>query len=528
MPGADKFFITTAIYYPNNRPHIGTAFEIIGTDVQARFRHMQGHPVFFLTGNDEHTVKVARRAAELGIDPKTYVDDMARLFKDVWAGLDIAYDGFIQTSEDRHKEGCRRFIQRVYDAGDIYRGPYEGLYCEGCESFKSDRDLVDGRCPNHPTQELKRVRETNYFFALSKYRDRLLKWYEDHPNFIWPRTRRNEITSLVEGGLQDVSISRQGIEWGIPVPFDPAQTIYVWFDALLNYITGIGYGTDDNEFARWWPADVHVIGKDITRFHCALWPAMLMSAGLEPPRQVVVHGFIYHKGEKVSKSLGNVVDPMELVERYGSDAFRYFLLRECPFGGDGDFSYDRFVNVYNADLANNLGNLYSRTLTMCQRYFGGRLEGSRAFEPREVFAEIDLTAVVQRTREQVESCSYNEALATIWQQVLDSANRYVEHTKPFALAKTDLASCKVVLVNLVEALRVAAILIKPFMPRASAWIHGGFNFSEPFDRVSFAGVAGRPPQSEDLRITAALDSQGKVAPLFPRIQTQSKLAPVAG
>jgi len=518
----EKFYITTAIDYPNNRPHIGHAFEKIGADVQARYRRMQGWDTHFLIGNDENTVKVSKRAAELGRETKQYVDEMAEHFKTAWRSLVISNDDFIQTSEERHRIGCQKFMQKVFDAGYIYKKSYEALYCEGCEGFKTTRDLMDGRCQTHPNQELKTLQEENYFFALSQFRDRLLKLYEEHPDFIQPETRRNEIVSLVTGGLEDISITRQHLDWGIRTPFDETQTIYVWFDALLNYITGVGYGTDEARFRRWWPADMHVIGKDITRFHCALWPAMLMAAGVELPRRVQVHGFVMTRDEsgqlaKMSKSLGNVVNPMDLYGQFGVDGFRYFFMRECPYTGDGEFSYERFITVYNSDLANNLGNLYSRALTMCLRYFEGELRGSGAVQPTEVFEGIDLAAVVRDVQQRVESCEYNLALAAIWQQVLDPANRYIDRTKPFELAKKDRDACGRVLCQLAEALRVGAILMKPFIPIAAAKIYGGFNYSTPFGEVRFEDAWDCRARASDLQVTAEL-RDGKVPPLFPRIE----------
>src|ERR1700722_10627591 len=305
-----KFYLTTAIDYPNSRPHIGTAFEKIGADVQARYRRMEGYDVHFLMGNDENTVKVERRAAELGRDPKEYCDDMARQFKEVWNALEISFDDFIQTSEPRHHEGCRKFIQKVYDNGFIYKGSYEGLYCEGCESFKTETEIkeADGVCPIHKTPPVKRS-EPCYFFAQSKFQEKLLKFYEECPDFVQPESRFNEVKNYVQGGLHDVNITRYKQKWGIRVPFDEEFTIYVWFDALLNYATAIGYGSDEERFKKWWPADMHFIGKDITRFHCALWPAMCFAAGIAPPRKVFGHGFVYIKNEetgvaeKISKSL---------------------------------------------------------------------------------------------------------------------------------------------------------------------------------------------------------------------------------
>jgi methionyl-tRNA synthetase len=483
---------------------------------------MQGCDTHFLIGNDENTVKVSKRAAELGRDTKDYVDEMAGIFKTAWRSLEISNDDFIQTSETRHRIGCQKFIQRVYDAGYIYKKAYAAQYCEGCEGFKTGKDLADGRCPTHPNQPLRTLQEENYFFALSRFRDRLLDLYARRPEFIEPETRRNEIISLVEGGLDDISITRQHIDWGIPTPFDPQQTIYVWFDALLNYITGVGYGSDDAQFAHWWPAEMHVIGKDITRFHCALWPAMLMAAGIELPRHVQVHGFVLVQDPtglwvKSSKS-GTSVDPMQLFEMHGADAVRYVFMRECPFTGDGEFSYERFVAVYNADLANNLGNLYSRTLTMCLRYFEGRLAGADTTAPREVFTDIDLPAVVRDVQARIESCDYHQALGAIRQHVLDPANRYIDRTKPFELAKKDRDACRQVLANLAEALRVAAILMKPFIPASSQRLYAGFNYPVPYEAVRIEHAA-QPGLPSELRVTAAL-SDGKVSPLFPRIETK--------
>ena len=521
------FFITTAIDYPNSRPHIGTAFEKIGADVQARFRRMEGDTVHFLMGNDENTIKVSQAAEAKGLEPKSYVDDMARQFQEVWRALEISNDDFIQTSEARHHTGCQQFIQVVHDAGNIYKKAYIGLYCDGCEAFKTEKEIENGHCPNHPNRELRRVEEENYFFRLTAFGDRLLTHYDAHPDFIQPESRRNEIVSLVKTGLVDVSISRKGFTWGIPVPFDPEQTIYVWFDALLNYITAIGYGTDPARFAALWPADVHVIGKDITRFHCALWPAMLMSAGLPLPKRVFGHGFVYRKDEstgelqKLSKSLGNAVEPMDLIERFSSEGFRYYFMSQCPFGGDGEFSFERFADAYNAGLANNLGNLYSRTLTMAVKYFGGSLAGSGAIDATRWRAELDLPALVDDLRASMGSFGYNVALQRIWNEVLDAANRYIDTTKPFTLAKTDLDATRVVLVNLAEALRVIAILIKPFLPTTAATFYRAFNFqdAQPWEVVSYASTLNRP-EGPDLSVTAELMG-GKPAPLFPKIDLKA-------
>jgi methionyl-tRNA synthetase len=482
---------------------------------------MEGHQVHFLMGNDENTIKVARRAAELNRTPQDYCNDMARQFQEVWRALEISYDDFIQTSEPRHHQGCQKFIQKVFDNGHIYKGTYEGLYCNGCESFKTEKDLVDGKCPDHLVQPEKRV-EPCHYFALSKFQERLLKFYEEYPDFIQPEARRNEVLALVQSGLQDVNITRSGQTWGIPVPFDPQFTIWVWFDALLNYITAIGYGTDEECFRKWWPADLHFVGKDITRFHCALWPAMLLAADLEPPRMVFAHGFVYRKNEesgvveKLSKSLGNIVEPMDIVSRFSAEAFRYYFLRECPFPGDGEFSWQRFSEVYNADLANNLGNLYSRVTRIVAQSYDGRLEQTAHVKPTDIYKEIDTETTVQQVQKHIEACQYNQALQRIWLQVLDPANRYADQKEPWKLVKTDKAAAKEVLYALVEQLRAAAILLKPFLPRSAETIYRSFNFPQSWESVRHEDVWVHPLQAEDVRLLAPLEN-GRVKPLFPRI-----------
>jgi methionyl-tRNA synthetase len=528
MDNDSGFFITTAIDYPNSRPHIGTAFEKIGADVQARFRRMEGDSVHFLMGNDENTIKVPQRARDLGSTPQEYVDKMAREFQEVWRTLEISYDDFIQTSERRHHVGCQQFIQAVFDAGDIYKGVYSGHYCTGCEAFKTEKEVQEGggRCPNHPSTALEWVEEENYFFRLSAYRDRLLSHYAANPEFIQPESRRNEILNLVESELKDIAITRKGFSWGIKVPFDPEQTIYVWFDALLNYITAIGYGTDPARFRRIWPAAVHVIGKDITRFHCALWPAMLMSAGVPLPLRVFAHGFVYRKNEatgevqKLGKSLGNVVEPMELIEKFSVEAFRYYFMSQCPFGGDGEFSFERFAETYNSALANNLGNLYSRILTMYLKYFEGRIEGASAIDATAWRRGLDFAATTSALRELIGAFEYSAALQRIWRDVVETANRYIQETEPYKLAKTDPDACRAVLVNLADWLRVAAILIKPFLPKTAQTFYSAFNFEEgkPWERVSY-GDAVSPMACATLHVTAPITG-GKPAPLFPKIDVR--------
>ncbi|VTU02311.1 methionyl-trna synthetase : Methionine--tRNA ligase OS=Singulisphaera acidiphila (strain ATCC BAA-1392 / DSM 18658 / VKM B-2454 / MOB10) GN=metG PE=3 SV=1: tRNA-synt_1g: Anticodon_1 [Gemmataceae bacterium] len=538
MAAKTTWFQTTAIDYPNSRPHIGTAFEKLGADVQARYRRMEigEENVFFLMGNDENTVKVSKRAAELGLDTQAYCDDMARQFQEVWKALDISYDTFVQTSSERHKQCCRKFIQKVYDNGYIYKGEYGGWYCDGCEEFKSDKQHAEnaGNCPTHRTPLVRRS-EPCYFFKLSAFSERLLKHYEENPDFIQPEIRKNEIVSLIKTeGLRDINISRKGEDWGIQIPFDPEFTIYVWFDALLTYITGIGYGDDEATFRKYWPCDTHFIGKDITRFHTALWPAMLWAAGEEAPTKVFAHGFVYLKlpekvgdkgagelvkiGKTTLKELGleYLAEPMEIIKKFSAEAFRYFFLRECPYPGDGDFSPERFVEVYNSELANNLGNLFSREMTITWKNFEGVFAGTAGKVPEAVVPGLDLKAFVETVRGHVEGCRYNQALQAIVQDFLTPTNQYLEANAPWKLVKTDKDAAKRVLFNAVQSLRVASILLKPFIPKSAEAIYTSFNFPKPWAEVKYADAAELLAQPDDLRVTAEL-FDGKPKPLFPRI-----------
>ncbi|MFM8274278.1 MAG: methionine--tRNA ligase [Gemmata sp.] len=513
-----KWFQTTAIDYPNSRPHIGTAFEKLGADVQARYRRMEGFDVFFLMGNDENTVKVSKRAAELGSDTQEYCDDMAGQFRAVWDAIDIKYDTFVQTSSARHRACCAKFIQKVYDNGHIYKDKYEGWYCEGCEEFKSDKVHGEsaGNCPVHK-RPLVRRSEPCYLFRLSAFQDRLLAHYKENPGFIQPDSRRNEMISLIETeGLRDINISRQGESWGVRIPFDPEFTIYVGFDALLTYITGIGYGDDEATFRKWWPAETHFIGKDITRFHCALWPAMLWAAGEEAPKRVFSHGFVNNNGEKMGKTLGNIVDPVDIIAKSNADAYRYYFMRECPFPSDGDYSGQRYEEVYNSELANNLGNMLSRALTLVTKNYDGVFSGTARQTPEPVVPGLDLTLFVGEVREHVEACRYNIALQDIVQKFLTPTNQYLEANAPWKLVKTDKEKAKQVLFNAVQSLRIASILLKPFIPKSAEAIYSSFNFAQPWAEVKYVDAAELRSQPDDLRITAEL-IDGKVKPLFPRI-----------
>jgi methionyl-tRNA synthetase len=461
-----RFYLTTAIDYVNSRPHLGTAYEKIAADVIARYKRLAGFEVRFVMGNDEHSQNVFRKARELGIDPVAYCDRMEGEFRAVWRRLNVSFDDFIRTTEPRHARAVQTFVQRSFDAGDIYEGKYEGWYCVSCEAFKQEKDLVDGLCPVHRTRP-DWISERNYFFRLSAYRDRLLAHYAEHPDFIEPESRRNEILRLVEAGLDDISVSRAGQAWGIPLPFDSSSVAYVWYDALINYIAAVGYGTDQAALETWWPADLHVIGKDITRFHCVVWPAMLMSVGLELPRRVFGHGWVTFRGEKMSKSLGTVVDPLEAADRLGADPLRWYLTREIVFGQDGDFSWELFEKSYNADLANNLGNLVNRVAAMAHRYRSGTLGGPG--EPASPQLREALDQLPQYS-EAMEAFRLGDA-ADVAMRFADAANATIADREPWKLAKQSAdAALDAVLWSASEALRIAAVLLSPFMPASSAEI----------------------------------------------------------
>ncbi len=457
---SSPFFLTTAIDYANGRPHLGTAYEKITADVIARYKRLSGIETHFLMGLDEHSLNVYRKAREQGLDPLTYCDQMAAIFREVWARLDISFDDFIRTTEPRHRIAVQAMTEKIRAAGDLYEGVYEGWYCESCEAFKPEKDLVEGLCPIHRTTPAW-IRETNHFFRLSAYRDRLLAHFAAHPEFLQPDVRRNEILRLLEAGLDDISISRAGQPWGIPVPHDPSSVIYVWFDALINYITAVGYGTDPERLAKWWPANLHIVGKDITRFHAVVWPAMLMSAGEPLPRQVFGHGWVHFKGEKMSKSLGTAVDPLDAADRLGADPLRLYLVKEVPYGGDGDFSWERFEERYNADLANNLGNLVSRIASMAERYVGGRVTPGGAPGPLATAAADTLAAY----RTAMDTYALHDGANAVY-RLLGAANEYIEQTRPWALAKDPDAAARLgqVLFDLAETVRVAAVLLLPIMP----------------------------------------------------------------
>ncbi len=462
MPG--KYYITTAIDYVNSPPHIGTAYEKISADVFARFRRLLGDEVYFQMGSDEHSLNVLRSAKAKGIDPLAYCDEMETVFRRVWEKLEISFDRFIRTTERDHVVGLTKLFRAIKD--DIYQGHYEGYYCESCEAFLQEKDLEDGNCPTHGTRPTW-IKEENHFFRLSSYADRLLEHIERNPEFILPSSRRNEIVQFIKGGLEDISVTRAGTDWGVPFPMDESQVIYVWVDAVTNYATGAGYGTDDARFEKWWPADVHVIGKDVTRFHCVIWPAMLMSAGIPLPKTIYGHGFVYFKGQKLSKSRGVVVDPLEAADVFGPSALRYFLMREGTYGRDVDFTWEHFRTRYDSELANDLGNLVSRATAMVGKFLGGTILGAAA---RDTAAAGGLVKQAETTRgaviEAMDDYAPQTALAAIW-ELVRRANAYIEEEKPWVLAKENPERVAGVLFSVLEAIRQVAILAWPVIPGKS-------------------------------------------------------------
>lgn len=508
----ETFYVTTPIYYPSDNLHIGHAYTTVAADALARYHRLTGRDVFFLTGTDEHGQKIQRRAQAAGKAPKEYVDEIVSNIKALWKKLHISYDDFIRTTDERHMKGVQAIFQKIYEKGDIYKSEYEGWYCTPCETFWLESRLEEGKCPNpdcrRPVEWLK---EESYFFKLSKYQDRLLEYIEKNPDFIQPTTRRNEMINFIKSGLEDLCVSRTTFDWGIPVPFDSRHVIYVWFDALSNYVTAAGYLYDQEKFARFWPADVHLVGKEIVRFHTIIWPIILMAAELPLPRQVFGHGWLVLEGGKMSKSKGNVIDPVVLIDRYGVDAVRYFLLREIPFGSDGFYSEEALVNRINADLANDLGNLLSRTTAMIQRFHHGTIppagrEEALDAELRELAAEA-----VREVKECMQRLELSDALAAVW-KLVKKANKYIDETAPWSLARDPVQEERLgtVLNYMAQALRLVGVLLTPYLVETPERIWEQLGLPGDVRAVDWSSLPGWGAIPPGTRVR-------RRDPLFPRI-----------
>ena len=505
------FYLTTPIYYVNDVPHIGHAYTTLAADVLARYKRLKGFDVFFLTGSDEHGQKVEKAALASGETPLELADRVVKRFQALWEKLGISYTDFIRTTQERHKEGVSHIFSQILAQGDIYLGEYEDWYCTPCETFWTETQLIDTKCPdcNRPVERLK---EESYFFRMSKYQEQLLAHIEANPDFIQPKSKRNEIISFVKEGLRDLSVSRTSFSWGIPVPGNERHVIYVWFDALTNYITALGYPDNGGNFGKYWPVDVHLIGKDILRFHSVYWPTFLMAAGIPLPKKVFAHGWWTVEGQKMSKSLQNVVEPNFLIDRYGVDAVRYFLLREVPFGLDGDFSHSALVLRINSDLANDLGNLLNRSTAMIVKYFDGILPASGPLEEVDRAFRAKAEAMVAQVDGHLEELAFSKALQAIW-EVISAGNKYIDETAPWALAKDPEKRDRrsTVMYSLAEAQRLAYFLLTPFMPTASAKALGylGWETDPAEDGLGWG----------ELRAGTRI---AKAEPLFPRIEEKGE------